>query len=217
METGEQINNPEVNQTKFDAMIVLGRNFVVGYDMKTLPQERTKLSPTSRINVLAAGIMYKQRLCDKIIFSTGYTAGSNMPSESEAMRQHLLKIFKDIPEKDVLIEDVSTDTDTNAQEIRKIIDQHPEFHNLGLLTDTTHLRRAEKVFKKNGMLVKPFDSLNVLGEKRASVVERYVQSELYSKQARRDKLGNIIQTIPIAKQIASWAVHRGANKHNPYA
>ena len=218
----EKQPNPELELPKVDALIVLGRNFQPGFNRKTLAEQRFHLSPGSRINDLAAGLILKAGLADVIILSTGHTAGANVPSEARAMKDHMQRIFKDIPEESIILEENSIDTEGNVSEIKKILGQHPEFRTLGLLTDTSHLERAVPLFNKAGLPVTPYDALSILGEERPGLMENYINSEIYQKTEKQDKRAQQIQTLPVVSPVTSWLLHRVAlrmrnpDKQNPY-
>jgi len=222
MEKLEHLPNREVELPRVDALIVLGRNFQPGFNRRTLAEQRFHLSPGSRINVLAAGLIYKAGLTDKLIISTGHTAGSNVPSEAKAMKDHLQRIFKDIPDEAIVLEETSVDTEGNVNEVKKIVDQNPELRTFGLLTDESHLERAEPLFEKSGVSVLPFNALVILGEKRPRLIENYIKSEVYQKTEKQDKRAQQIQSLPIVSPITSWLLHkvalrrRNPDKPNPY-
>ena len=222
MERLEHVPSPESPLPRVDALIVLGRNFQPGFNRRTLAEQRFHLSPGSRINDLSAGLILKAGLADVLIISTGHTAGSNVPSEARAMKDHLQRIFKDIPDEAIILEETSIDTEGNVSEIKKIVDQHPELKTFGLLTDPAHLKRAVPMFKKSGLSVIPFDALKVLGGERPGLIENYIQSEVYQKTEKQDKRAQQIQTLPIVSPITSRLLHivavrmRNPNKPNPY-
>jgi hypothetical protein len=218
----EHSPNHELMLPHVDALIVLGRNFQPGFNRKTLAAQRFHLSPGSRINDLAAGLIHKAGLADILITSTGHTAGNNVPSEAGAMKDHLQRIFKDIPDGAIIPEEISVDTEGNASEVKKILDSHPELRTFGLLADSSHLKRAVQLFKRAGISVIPFDALAILGEKRPDLVEHYLQSEIYQKTEKQDKRAQQIQSLPVVSPLTSWLLHkvalrmRNPNKPNPY-
>lgn len=60
-----------VEPPRFDAAIVLGKNIGIGWHREQIQEAKGHLSDHSRMNVLAAGMMYKSGEAGKIIFSTG--------------------------------------------------------------------------------------------------------------------------------------------------
>lgn len=222
MEELEPSPNPELMLPHVDALIVLGRNFQPGFNRKTLAEQRFHLSPGSRIDTLSAGLVWKAGLADTLIISTGHTAGSNVPSEARAVKDDLQRIFKDIPGEAIILEETSVDTKGNADEVKKIIDKHPEFKTFGLLADTSHLERAVALFLKAGIQVIPFDALAILGEKQPRLIENYLKSEIYQETEKQDKRAKQIQSLPVISPLTSWLLHqvalrmRNPNKPNPY-
>ncbi|HZQ29845.1 MAG TPA: hypothetical protein VFA93_02085 [Patescibacteria group bacterium] len=87
---------PEL-ESKLDAIVVLGKNIGVDWTKDTIRKQRFHLSPHARISVDAAGLLYKAGFAERIIFSTGKTADSDIPSEAALMKLHLQRIFKTIP------------------------------------------------------------------------------------------------------------------------
>ncbi len=221
MQEVEYSPNHELALPHVDALIVLGRNFQPGFKRRTLADQRFHLSPGSRINTLAAGLICKAGLADTLIFSTGHTAGSNVPSEARAMKDHLQRIFKDIPDEAIILEETSVDTEGNAKEVKKIIDRHPEFKTFGLLADTSHLERTP-LFERVGIQVIPFDALAILGEERPGLIANYLKSEIYQETEKQDNRVRQIQSLPIVSPLTSWLLHkvalrmRNPNKLNPY-
>jgi hypothetical protein len=222
MAAPEQLQSPEEELSHVDVLIALGRNFQPDFDRKTLAQQRFHLSPGSRINALVTGLLYEAGLADTLLLSTGHTSGSNVPSEAQAMKDYMQGIFKDIPDEAFLLEETSIDTEGNLREIQKILLQHPEFETVGLLTDTSQLKRVTSPFAQAGISVKPFDSLKILGEKRPEFVEHYIQSELYQNTEKQDRKAQLMQSLPIISPITSRLLHqialhrRNPNKINPY-
>ncbi|HVZ58244.1 MAG TPA: YdcF family protein [Patescibacteria group bacterium] len=226
MVTPEFSRNPEAELSRVDALIVLGRNFQPGFDRKALAEQRFHLSPQSRINDLAAGLLYEAGFADTLVISTGHTSGSNVPSEAEAMKTHLQSIFKDIPDEAIVLEENSIDTEGNAAEVKKITEQHPEWKDFGLLTDPSHLERAVPLFTQQGMTIKPYDSLAILGAKDSmfvpEFVENYLTSELYQNTIKQDRRAQQLQTLPVVSPITSRllalaARHmRNPNRVNPH-
>ncbi len=204
-------------------LIVLGRNFLPGINRETLANQRFTLSAQSRINALAAGLLYRAGLTEMMILSSGQTAGSNLPSEAAAMKLHMLRIFQSIPSEAIKLEETSIDTEGNAREVKKIVaQQHPKHASFGLLTDTSHLQRAVPLFNRIGLPVHPFDSLQILGKSRPQLIERYAASEVYQNTLLQDAWIGKLLSIPLLHPFSSWMIRvaaramRNPNKPNPY-
>ena len=204
-ETEHRPETAEVPRQKLDALIVLGRNFLPGFKRKEIEAQRHHLSPDSRINVLAAGLLYKAGFADKIIFSTGHTAGEDLPSEAQAMKSHLLRIFPSIPEEAIILEEISLDTQENAKEVKKIIDKY-KFENVGLLTVRSHLKRAIRLFEKAGLTASPFASEETLKDKRAKFINNYMSSDLGKKIAKQERIVALVQPLPLGAQFLRMVV-----------
>ncbi len=224
MKHTESLHTPELHHLpQVHALIVLGRNFLSGIDRKVLAHQRFTLSAQSRINALATGLLYKAGIAETMILSSGQTAGSNLPSEAYAMKQHILRIFQGIPSEAIQLEETSIDTEGNAREVKKIVArQHPEHASFGLLTDTSHLRRAIPMFKRNGLHVHPFDSLRILSKSRPQLIEKYVASEVYQNTIQQDALIGKMLSVPLLYPFSSWMLRiavrtmRNPNRPNPY-
>jgi len=101
------------------------------------------LTPQSKITAIASGVLYKEDIAQKIIFSGGHTKGKDKKSEAELMFDLLKKKFPDIPDTDVVLEENSIDTAENAEEVKKIL---PQNSNIILLSFSYHLKRARIIF-----------------------------------------------------------------------
>jgi uncharacterized SAM-binding protein YcdF (DUF218 family) len=143
----------ELNKPKLDALIVLGHNIGAGWKGERIRQNPDNLSGHSKLSTLAAAIAFKERLTDKIIFSSGHTSGIETRSEAEAMRDFLKIRFPEIPDGAIILESNSIDTAGNAEESKKIVDQN-QFKNIGLMSTRDHLNNSIILFKRYGLRVK---------------------------------------------------------------
>lgn len=155
----------------FDAVIVLGKNWREYPKTNTRPDD-LKLSIESKMSAIAGAEMIRAGLADKIILSTGKTAGQEFPSEAEAMRDYIVKKYENISTKDILIETQSKDTHGNAEEVLKIIQEH-NLKTLALLTVGFHLERAEQIFNNHNIDTFPFPSEDFLLQ-RSSHYQKFV-------------------------------------------
>jgi len=124
-------------------IVVLGNGLII------LKDNVLDLSPESRITALAAGVLYKERHGQKIIFSGGHTKGRNKASEAKKMFEFMKNKFS-IPESDIILEENSIDTAGNAFEVKKLL---PDNSNVILLSFVYHLPRAKKIFKNFGIYI----------------------------------------------------------------
>lgn len=118
--------------------------------MVVLKDNVLDLSPESKITILAAGILYKDKLGQKIVFSGGHTRGKDKESEAKKMFKFIKNKFS-IPESDIILEENSIDTAGNAFEVKKLL---PENSKVILLSFAYHLPRAKRIFKNYGIYVK---------------------------------------------------------------
>lgn len=201
-----EFKNPIFSQeqpfTKLDAIIVLGKNLGIGWTAKEINEQRFHLSPHSRINVLAAGILYKAGYTDHIVFSVGKTGGSEF-SEAELMKRHLMRIFPSIPESAILLQDVSWDTNTDGKMLKKKLSEW-DLKRVALLTVGFHVERAEYLLERAGInLDELFASDDILELFRPGLIERYQDFQLYQVEEDREERGLQIQTKPLVPEALS--------------
>lgn len=137
----------------FDAIIVLGCGPVLK-PLHELHSETFKtstgwqMSMEAKMRTIAAGQAYTEGLTDKIILTGGKTGGQELPSESETMKNMLIKKFQ-IPEDKLIIEDKSTNTIENFAHVVNIIDQDPSsYSNVAVLSNQYHVDRAQEIGKR---------------------------------------------------------------------
>lgn len=180
-------------------LIVLGKNLGYLGNPDEIKNSSNFLSKKSEITTHAAGILFNQRKFNKLILSGGFTSGKNLPSEAEAMKRFLLKNYPQIPESAIILEEVSVDTKQNALEVKKILDKN----NLkadALLTISPHSRRANSIFKKNKMDLKPINSDIVLKSNSPELYKNY-KNEIKSGEKLAELWLLFIQSIPL---IGPW-------------
>lgn len=138
-----------------DVLIVLGKNIGVGSNQKDIQTDNFNLSRESRMNALAAGILWRPGM--DIILSTGQTSPGT-PSEAEAMKRYMQAHFKDeygnpvIPEENILLEEVSIDTAGNAEEVSRLL-KNRNYQNVGLVSVGYHVGNAATLFERYGVAV----------------------------------------------------------------
>ncbi len=103
LENSSEYDTPREVPEHFDALVVLGKNWREYPPGKEPQKFKLRLSIESKMSVLAAGEMFKEGLIDKIIFSTGKTAGKEYPSEGEEMIKYLKERYPDIPEEAIIL------------------------------------------------------------------------------------------------------------------
>ena len=148
---GEVIKSSENEKLAYDVVVVLGGNIRKSKDgsWKTTSYiEGDEKSIGAHARTLAAAELYKQGKAKNFIVCTGVTTtlpGTNVidssaPSEAFVMKQEMVRYG--IPKENIILEEESTTTLTNAIEAAKILKQHPEFARAGILTSFWHLERA---------------------------------------------------------------------------
>ena len=181
----------EQESEKFDAVIVLGKNWQKYPPKNPSPEWRLQLSQESRLSALAAGEMYAAGMVNKIVFSTGKTAGANWPSEAKAMADYMRARFKDIPEEAVVLEEVSLDTVQNAEEVLKILDQL-HITKAALLTVGFHVPRAAQIFKNFGLPMSHAFAAEDFVTERSVHHQKFVDQFVHSSGVKLEKLKELL-------------------------
>lgn len=142
-----------------DVLVVLGKNIGVGstkYDIRNNPRN---LSMESKMAVRGALQLVENGLVNRaLLFSGGYTAGSDISSEAQAMYDYYIdRVSGKSPH--VILEENSIDTSSNAKYVRSTLEQMMERGDLGLRYDSRiglvtagfHLDRACRYFENYGI------------------------------------------------------------------
>lgn len=204
---------PEIPQQKFDAVIVLGENIKKGWGSKEIRKDRYHLSPYSKANALAAAILFLKSATDTFIFPTGYTSGTNVSSEAEAMyayfESNLHPILRAQTENPLLqkhlnllklptymLETKSLTTSGNAREVKKITKAN-NLTNLGLLTSDFHLQRADHHFRKYGINTKLIAAQQILEQVLPGIKDKFINPVMLDQELNRERLITIIETLPL--------------------
>ncbi|MCC6722720.1 MAG: YdcF family protein [Bacteroidia bacterium] len=95
-------------------------------------------------------LLYKNKKVRKLLF-TGGSASVFPPYEKEAKYVRKFWIEMGIDTNDIIIETESRNTAENAKFVKKILDQHPQFKKILLITSALHLPRSKHVFMQNGI------------------------------------------------------------------
>lgn len=111
-----------------------------------------ELGPDTLYRCLEGAELYRRGQPCPILVSGG-TVHEPGPSCAPAMRKFLLKL--DVPATDILEEDRSRTTWENAVESHKLLEPLG-IRKILLVTDATHLLRAERCFRNQGMEVVPW-------------------------------------------------------------
>lgn len=178
----------------FDCIIVLGKNIGIDSTRERIAQDNFNLSTDSRISALAAGMLYKPGT--KLIFSTGKTAGQDIPSEAEAMKNYMIRKFPDIPEEDCILEENSIDTAGNAEQVASVVGSYG-MKRFRLVTVGYHLRNSLKLFERYGISISEGIASEQVIKSRSShhshyVDERWSKSKRVKKERRKETIRSVL-------------------------
>ena len=134
---------------KFEAGILLG-----GFVSYNINEKRPTFNSASD-RFIQTALLYKNRHIQKIIIAAGngYVAKHDF-KEAEYAKEHLVQLG--VPAEDILTDPFSRNTYENAVNSKKICDSLNISGQSLLISSAMHLPRAEKLFKKQGISVKPY-------------------------------------------------------------
>lgn len=190
----------------YDAVVVLGKNLGVGWNKEKIRRQREHLAPHGRVNTLAGGLLYKKGRARKIILSTGVTV-AGLPSEAQLMKGHLRRIWPNIPDEDIILEEVSKQTKGNAVEVAKVLQRegiNPA--NVGLVTMGFHMQRAQDRFREVGLNLDPLSSDEIVQQRFPNFITNYRRKAIYVGEQVAEFGYRIIQSIPFLRRIAEAKV-----------
>jgi len=133
-----------------DMLVVLGKNIGIGSPPEAIRNNRWHLSTESRLNVIAAGELYRPGT--ELLFATGKTAGEDVPSEARAMRDYFDRLFPDVPEEAKQLAENSIDTAGNAEEASQML-AGSRYGHIGLLSVGYHVENARILFENYGVTI----------------------------------------------------------------
>lgn len=198
--------NPERARTLYDVVVVLGGNIRQGSDGRwktTSYKEGKEKSIGAHARTLAAAELYKLGEAKTFILSTGKTTtlpGTNIPDQNTPTEASVMKnemIRYGIPEENIILEEVSTTTLTNAQEVAKILRAHSEFKKVGIMTSFWHLERSMVMFEAqrldlDGKMLIPLDADQIIADKsarHAKIVGEMANSETIDQRINAEVNG----------------------------
>lgn len=210
MKNTELSREIEERSRKFDAVIALGKNWrlPIGKD-NTHPlggSPQIDLSIESKMTALAAGQMYVDGCTNKIIFSTGQTAGKDKqgnyyPTEAEEMKRFMRIFFpeNEIPESAIETQTKSFDTAGDAEEDKKILERE-DIKNVALLSVGSHLWRSKRLFENYGVRIKKAiasqDILKGRNPHYDKLIQDYFWSTRHLKEIIKETIGvGLVYTI----------------------
>jgi uncharacterized SAM-binding protein YcdF (DUF218 family) len=130
-----------------------------------------QLSLDSRLTAMAAGVLYSEGVAERIVFSTGHTAGDEYPTEAQAQAKELRRFFpeEEIPGEHVLLEEDSFDTAGNVDEVKRMIEAGL-ISGIHLLTVGYHLPRLKRLAQRHDLpVLGTYASDKVVGRSRLAV------------------------------------------------
>lgn len=123
-------------------------NYIValGNGLTNLEDGGLDLTVESKMTALAAIVLYKNKVGEKIIFSGGFTEEKG--SEAGKMLEFVKSELEDIPLSDIILDENSIDTADNAVEVKKILPSESKFI---IVSFGYHLKRAKRIFRNFGL------------------------------------------------------------------
>lgn len=208
-------------------LMVLGKNIGAdGWNGQRIRESRFHLSPHMRADVLAAGIALKHGLADEVVFTVINTAGQEplthneavssgdragelfpVPSEAELAARQFRRIFPSLKDK-VKIQPFSWDTNTDAKEAKKLVDDKKIAKDFILMTPGFHERRAKFLFGRKKLKPQILTTEEVLAIRRPHFADSYKNSELYKKDKKREDRIYWIQRIPFVANMITRITKR---------
>lgn len=189
------------------ALLAHGKNWEL-----PVPEDPALIEPSfdTRLTAEAAGILFAQKdgdvLFDRLILSTGYTAGPQYPSEAQAMRNELRGRFdtSQIPDDAIIMEEESFDTSGNLKRVNELCAAH-NIGSIGLLTVGYHLPRTRRLASRllDVPIVGAYKSEQVVREDRGGASHFYARSVV--RQARESH-----SVRPLVRVAASLALEGAA-------
>lgn len=154
---GKQIETLPYHETA----IVLGGMFEFNNDLNTLSIRRGADRIWQTLSLYHRGKI-KYIL---ISGSHGYVSDRGL-DEARQLRDELL--IWGVSNEHILIDSLSKNTFENAVESIKVLERHGlKEKSVLLVTSSTHMKRAEACFRKQGLMVNTFSTDHYVGEKRA--------------------------------------------------
>lgn len=173
-------------------------------------EDNRELDIPSKIRVLAVGQLASEGRAKKIIFSGGKLFGKNI-SLAEGMESYFKRKFPDL-DVEISLEEESIDTTENAKLTGDILKEQGIDTAL-LITSTTHMQRAQKLFEEQGLEIAPVKAEGEMArrsEHHDEYVNRYLGScKFLTEEAKEyllrsimifDKNGDFIKKVAKAQR-----------------
>lgn len=219
----ESPRSVESVQQKLDALVVPGKDIGVRNSPKQIRAKQNRLTELGMVgsalsletglNVIATGKLFKQGIAEKIIFTTGHTAGDDIRSEAQAMRDLLREVYPEIPDSVIILEEESKSTGGNAEKVSKIIKQH-NFERVGIVDVGFHLPDVVMLLRRYGVNVKDEDTF--VAEKIVSQEAKdptlfplhYNSSSVVEAEITREGIKNIVYIFDRKARILEWVAQK---------
>jgi uncharacterized SAM-binding protein YcdF (DUF218 family) len=132
-----------------EAIVVLGG----GIHLPDATRLRAEMNSDSLVRCLHAAVVYRQgKPCPVVVCGGRIAPGPSTPPLAHLMRDFLRD--QGLDDADLIVEDRSRTTHENAVECRKLLEQR-RIGKVILVTDATHMFRALRSFRKQGIQAVP--------------------------------------------------------------
>lgn len=207
-----------------DGLIVLGKNFGIEYGFARIKEDPWNLSLDSRITALAAGILIHDAQASEepleVTFTTGRTAGKNIPPESKAQIAYMLSrpgLLLDpatLDKNHVTAGERGFDTVGDAEEAARVLSTR-QYKWLGLLTTGYHGPNALKVFESRGVHIDELIASEEVVASRspgyAAFIEKWASSDRIRREIRKEETrSRVLAVDPKGRSIhaLAWMARR---------
>jgi uncharacterized SAM-binding protein YcdF (DUF218 family) len=153
---------------KYDAGIVLTGMAEYNSDLDVISIRR------GADRIWQALTLYHKGKIKKIIITgdSGYVTDKGL---HEAKQIKAVLVGWNIPEKDIITEEISRNTHENAVETKKLLDRsYPHMSKFLLITSGKHMRRSKACFDKVGLKCDTYSTDLYTGPKRAYFWDQYI-------------------------------------------
>ena len=195
--------NPALAESP-DLLIVLGKNIGIGSSPENIRHRHDHLSRESRINTTAAGELWTPGT--DILFSGGQTAGLDTASEAAAMKDYFKKLYPNVPNSNLFLEEKSIDTAGNAEETTKFLSEN-HYKHIGLLTVGYHLKNARRLFENFGVNISETFAAEKTVQTRSPLHKTYITGWSDSKHVKREYKKEALRSIVLVADRKGRIVH----------
>ncbi len=145
--------------TTYDAVIILGMNIRPtgkGFRPTTYADHDAYGMLAGEMNFIAATLLYGQHVATTFVFSTGTSEktkaafGADVPTEAQVYSQDFLRRLgngKPTSRLEIILEEKSVNTHSNLTECIKVINQHPTWKKVAIMSARYHIPRIEALWQ----------------------------------------------------------------------